>query len=89
MSTSMQANLVAQAFAIANIAVIADIECYCTSTVLGDSTWWDIRPFIDARENCNEMIDMAQEAIDYALQAGLAVQHPEKPYLLRMIRPST
>lgn len=78
--------LITQALAIANDAVIADIESEAHAVMLPDSVhrWWDVRPMVDAREHIPEFVDMAQRAIDYALSAGLAERHPTHAHLVRI-----
>lgn len=74
--------------AIANDAVICDIESEAHPVMLPDSIhkWWDVRPMVDPREHAPESVDMARRAIDYALSAGLAVRHPTEQHLLRITR---
>lgn len=79
-------DLIKQAFAIANAAVVADIESEGVQVVLGGWTFYDTRPMTDAREHGPEVVDMLRQAIDYALQAGLAMQHPTQPHLVRIVR---
>lgn len=73
--------LIARAFHIATRAVITDIESYCVQYANG---WWDTRPMLDPREHAPEAIDMAREAIDYAISAHIAVRHPMQPHLVRI-----
>ncbi len=81
------AHLVAQAFHLANRAVISDIETEAVRVRHGGETWWDTRPMVDPKEHAPQSIDMAQQAIDYALAAGLAVRHQFEPHLLRIVKP--
>lgn len=80
--------LIKQAFAIANTAVVADIEMECHQVMLGGWVFYDTRPMVDPNEHDPQVVDMARQAIDYALQAGLAMQHPTRPELLRILRPT-
>lgn len=78
--------LVKQAFVIANAAVICDIESYCTQVHIGGWLFWDTTHWTSLHEHAAEEVDMAKQAIDYALQAGLAMQHPQQKHLLRLLR---
>ena len=78
--------LIEQAFQIANAAVICDIESEGHQVVLGGWVFYDTRPMTDLNEHGPEVVDMLRQAIDYALQAGLAMQHPTQPHLLRILR---
>jgi len=74
------------AFNIANQAVIEDIESYAVKEVIDGRTWWDTRPMTDPREFPPTSIDMADQAIKYAIGSGLAGVHPQRPYLLAFIQ---
>lgn len=75
--------LVRQAFAIANAAVVADIQSNAVRVTLQGMTFWDVRAMTDPHEHDGQVIDMAQQAIDYALAAGVAMQHPTQKHLVR------
>ena len=78
--------LIDQAFALANQYVVTDIECNCVDVVLdGGHRWYDTRPMLDLREHSPTYVDINAEAINFALQVGLAAQHPQRPYLLRLV----
>lgn len=78
-------NIIALAMRIANRAVVTDIECGAHCVDIGDGLrWWDIRPMLDDREHCSESIDMAAEAIAYALDSGVVLQHPVHSTYLRI-----
>jgi hypothetical protein len=82
-----------RAVAIADAAVISDIESECIRTQLDDDCpatwrWYDTRAMLDEREHSPQCIDMNSEALDYALMRGLAVRHPVKPHLVRITRPA-
>jgi hypothetical protein len=70
------------AFEIANRAVVEDIESYAAKEVIDGRTWWDTRPMTDPREFRSASVDIADLAIAYAIGAGLARLHPQRPYLL-------
>lgn len=78
-----------QAFAIANRAVVSDIETEAVATTadFGSGTaakCWDTRPMLDPRECAPECIDMATEALAYAERCGLIERHPHQRYLVRL-----
>jgi len=74
------------ATAIAERAVVADIESEGVRVHLDGRTWWDTRPMTDPREHAPEVIGMADEAIRYAVGSGLASVHSNQPYLLTFER---
>lgn len=78
-------DLIAQAFRLANAAVVADIETEGVKTVIGDLAFYDVSHMLDEREHAAESIDMARQAIDYALAVGLVMQHPTQQHLLRVL----
>lgn len=72
---------------IADRACICDIEC--AGTAQADATgrrWYDVRPMVDEREHDPRTIDMAREAIDYALARGLIERNVIQPHLVRIVR---
>ena len=82
----VDANLVAQAFRLANRAVVSDIQDGGIKVRQPDgSIWWDTRPMVDPHEHDPIVIDMAKQAIDYALDAGLVVRHAFEPHLVRIV----
>ena len=70
------------AFEVANRAVVSDIESEGHRVELDGRTWWDTRPMTDPHEHAPEVIDMATQAIQYAVGTGLAAVHPQRPYLV-------
>lgn len=71
---------------IADRACISDIETEgIAERDRHGRRWYDTRPMLDAREHCDEMIDMAHEALDYAIARGLVVRHAELPHLVRIV----
>lgn len=78
------AELVAQAFRIANAAVISDIESEGNRITTISGRWYDVRPMLDPREHSSEVIDMFSEAIAYALAAGLITADPTHAHLVRI-----
>ena len=87
MNTPSPAMLDAQARRLAALYVVADIESNAERTVLGGWVWWDTAPMLSAHEHCPQIIDMARQAIDYALATGLAMRHPTQPHLLHILTP--
>lgn len=79
---SDEARLVHQAFEIANRAVIEDIESYGVKVQVDTRIYWDTRPMTDLREHPPEAVDMATQALQYAIGAGLVGLHPQRPYLV-------
>lgn len=77
LSAAAAGHIVALAMRIANRAVLADITNESTRVDLGDGhRWYDIRPMLDNREHSGPSIDMAGEAIAYALDCRLVTRHP-------------
>lgn len=68
--------------------VVSDIELSCPlAQTSEDATfWYDTRPMLDEREHSPEFIDMSTEALTYALEAKLFVQHATQPHLVRYVR---
>lgn len=79
--------LVSQAFRLASRAVVEDIESECVAVQLGTHTWWDTRPMLDQREHSPQVIDMATEALAFALEAFIAERHRTEPHLVRIVGP--
>jgi hypothetical protein len=69
---------------LADRAAVADIQTQAVRIQQPGGPWYDVRPMIDRHEHDAVSIDMAREAIDYALQRRLAVRHPEQPLVLRI-----
>lgn len=80
--TADETRLVHLAFEIANRAVIEDIEAYAVKVQADTRIYWDTRPMTDAREHNPEVVDMATQALQYAIGAGLVGLHPQRPYLV-------
>lgn len=76
----------AMAMRLASAAVISDMETNAASMTINGQRWWDVRPMLDEREQPPECIDMAREAIAYAIDAEIVVQHPEQPHWLQIVR---
>jgi hypothetical protein len=82
------AELVRHATQIADRAVVADIETEAVhmASLPGRPSWWDVRPMLDEREHSPLCIDMATQALQYALMRGLVVRHEEQAHLVRIVR---
>ena len=81
--TSAAVALLAESLAIANRAVIADIETEGVRVDLGDGLrWYDTRPMFDPREHADEVIEMLRQAIAYAEAAGIAWRSADTPHLV-------
>lgn len=79
--------LVATAAAIADRAVIADIETEGVSVGPAGDRCYDIRSLIDEREHAGEVVDMVSEALAYAIARGLIVFDRGQPWLARVVAP--
>lgn len=75
-----------QATAIADRSVIADIQSEGQRVSVDGRIWYDTRPLTDPREHAAQVIDMASEAISYAVARRIASVHPQRPYLLALAR---
>lgn len=74
----------AAAVRLANRYAVQALEEVPDHLLVDGLLWKDTRPTLDPREHSPELIDMAGELIDYAVNAGLATRHPEHPHLLRL-----
>lgn len=71
---------------IAALAVVADIECNAVAVGPRSRRIYDVRPMLDEREHSPEEVDMAREALGYALGRGLVVRDDEaQPHLVRIV----
>lgn len=72
--------------AIANAAVLADIETggvrVWPAAAPYPGRWFDTRPMVDEREHAPHVVDMARRALAYALEAGLVQAHPLHRHLV-------
>ena len=70
---------------LAERAVAADVEMHGHITRDADGIkWYDTRPMTDPREHCPESIDMANEALEYGVKAGVLVRHHAQQWLVRV-----
>lgn len=86
--TAADMQMFSTAMAIANRAVVADIETACVLVALDEpGRWYDTRPMLDPREHSPQAIDMATQALAYAVYVGLAKHHSTLPHLVRIHKP--
>lgn len=78
-------HLLREALAIADRAVLADIECEAVAEHIEGQRWYDTRPMLDPRERPADFIEMARQAIEYAVQRGLVERHHRSAYLVRVL----
>lgn len=77
----------AMAHKIADQSVLCDIESNALPfTDAQGVAWHDTSTMLDPREQPDAVIDMAREAIDYALNRGLVRPHPQHAHLLRIVK---
>lgn len=74
------------AIILANRAVLEDIEDECSFHWEDHFAWYDLRPMTDPNEHSEQVCDMAKEAIDYGIDSGLLIRHPDpaRPHLVRI-----
>lgn len=74
---------------IAARAVVADIETEGVAVGPRHDRTYDVRPMLDEHEHSAEVVDMAREALRYALARGLVTQVDERqPHILRVVHGS-
>lgn len=78
-------NLIASMAAIADRAVIADIETEGVRVGQRKARCYDIRPMLDEREHSPQSIDMASEALAYAIARGIVAFDQGEPWLARVV----
>lgn len=75
------------AHTLADRAVISDIECEgIAETDAQGRKWYDTRPMIDPREQPDDAIEMALQALSYAHERGLIGPHPMHSHLVRIVK---
>lgn len=77
--------LLAEALQIADRAVLCDIESDAVAEQMHGQRWYDTRPMLDPRERPDDLIEMARQAIDYAVQRGLVERHPAQGWMVRVL----
>lgn len=85
------ADLVRLGVAIADHAVVADIEALPaerdrSGAIINGRTivWRDTRPMLSPHEHAPQVIDMARAALQYAELRRLVARHPQQPHLVRI-----
>lgn len=71
---------------IADRCAVADIECEGIAEVIDGVKHYDTRVMLDEREHCSDSVEMARQAIDYALARGLVARHPTLPHMVRVVQ---
>lgn len=80
------AELVRRGLMLADRATVSDIECEGIPVEEDGQRWYDVRPMLDEHEHSAPVIDMATEALQYALMRGLIQRHPRMQHLVRITR---
>lgn len=85
-SLALALELVADAFRIANEAVVSDIETSAwPTTSMGDGrTWYDVRPMLDATHCNEEELLLNARSLQFAMASGVVETHPQHPHLMRV-----
>lgn len=79
---SVHAAFVDSAFNLADQFVISDIECNAVSQCDANGLrWYDVAAMVDPNEHAPESIDMASQALAYALGRNLFRPHDQFPNL--------
>lgn len=84
---SFVTSMFATAVAIADRAVVADIECegIRTDDAATGCTWLDISSMVNEQEHAPACIDMNREALAWAFARELIQQHPTRRHLVRVV----
>lgn len=83
--TRITKELLLLALELADDMAITDIESECHAVDLESGRWWDTRPMTDATRHGPDLSEMFARSLRYALIAELIEQHPEQPYLIRIL----
>lgn len=81
--TERVARALERAWRLADAAAISDIESFAHPVLVDDRRWYDTRVMLDEREYPGELRDLAQLAIEHAVDRKLFERHPQTPALLR------
>lgn len=71
---------------IADEAVISDVELYAEHVRIGCMSWCDVTPMLNPQELSPEVLDLARCTLQYGIERGLLLPHPQRPELVRVIR---
>jgi hypothetical protein len=69
--------------------IISDIEAnavHVEGLGLPGERWYDVRPMLDLREHCPELVDMAQLGLEQGLRRGVLVSAPSAPHYVRCVQ---
>lgn len=77
--------LVRQGLELADDYVIADIESGGVRVGSPADRRWDVSAMFSPHEHCNQVIDMAERAIAYAVARGIVQIEPER-HTVRILR---
>jgi len=78
-------DLVRQGLELADAYVIADIETVGVRVGPPADRRWDVSAWFSEHEHCNQVIDMAERAVAYAVARGIVQIEPER-HTLRILR---
>jgi len=85
----LMTGMVATAVALADRAVISDIECEGVQVPMPDGArWYDISAMLSEEEHSPQHIDMAIQGLGYAVARGLIDLHPVQTQLVRIVGPT-
>lgn len=74
------------AFILADQSVISDVESLATPQRDADgTTWYDVAVMLDPNEHCSQSIDMASQALAFALARRLFEPHSQFPHLWKKV----
>lgn len=76
----------ADAYDLADAAVICDIESEGVRVGEPAARRWDIRPMIDPREHAGEVVDMARKGLAYAMWRGLIELDADTAGIVRIVK---
>lgn len=64
--------------------IVTDVETTAVRVHAMGSRWYDTRPMTDPREQPQEFVDLAVEALAVGQSIGALFPHPDKPHLVRV-----
>lgn len=72
---------------LADRACIADIETQAQRCPrVGAVQWYDVRNMLDPREQPDDFVEMARQALAYAEARGIILRNSSDPHLVRIMR---
>lgn len=78
--------LVRTALALADAAVICDIECEGTPVGPPSARRWNVAAMFNPAEHSPEFCDMAEQGIAYGVARGLLCIEPGVPHTVRILK---